>query len=286
MNKGRWLKFIFIIGIFLLAWIVFAHYCMKFRVSDADAKRNFLAKGVQLFTGDFTDNGFTIHYAKTGSDSLPTLVFIHGSPGSWYAYEKYMKDTDLLSKFRMISIDRPGFGYSEFGDSKNLEEQSRLMSPLLKTFSNGKPMYIAGHSMGGPVAVKLVIDNPDLFSGMVLLSAAIDPEGERPEIWRGWIYKPPFKFFVPGAFLPSDKELWYLKKDLWKMQDELDSIKCNVWAVHGDKDVFVPVASSYFSKKRMVKAKKFYITIIHGANHFITSLHYDEIKKVLMQLHP
>ncbi|MFI5133532.1 MAG: alpha/beta fold hydrolase [Chitinophagales bacterium] len=280
------MKLIIVSAIFLLGWIVFAQYGMKLRISDTDARRKFLADGVQLSTGTASVNGFNMHYAKTGNDTSPTILFIHGSPGSWIAYEKYMKDKDLLAKFRMISIDRPGFGYSEFGKARNLKEQSRLISPLLDIFKNNKPLYIAGHSMGGPMTVRLVIDNPGVFSGMILLSAAVDPEEERPEKWRHLLLKPPFSFFVPGAFLPSDKELWWLKKDLWQMQDEFNSITCPVWIVHGDKDVFVPVGNADFAKKRLVNAKSVDVEILHGANHFIQTLRYNEIKEVLLQLHP
>jgi GTP-binding protein EngB required for normal cell division len=51
-----------------------------------------------------------------------------------------MQDKELLNKYRMISIDRPGFGYSEFGDAKNLEDQSKLISPFVRSIQNGKPI--------------------------------------------------------------------------------------------------------------------------------------------------
>ena len=57
-----------------------------------------------------------------------------------------MQDKDLLTKFRMISIDRPGFGYSDFGDAKNLDEQSKLISPFVRSIKNDKPIYAIGHS--------------------------------------------------------------------------------------------------------------------------------------------
>jgi predicted alpha/beta-fold hydrolase len=145
--------------ILITAWLLFAQFTMKFRTSDKESKEKFSKNGVALVTETITINGFKMHYAKTGADTLPTLFFVHGSPGGWNAFEKYMQDKDLLSKYRMISIDRPGFGYSQFGDAKNLQEQSGLISPLVKSFQNGKPVYAVGHSLGGPMIVKLQIDN-------------------------------------------------------------------------------------------------------------------------------
>ena len=116
------------LGIFIIACLVFAQFGMKSRISDKKAKEKFLKEGVVLHTDFFKTNGFKMHYAKTGNDTFPTLFFVHGSPDSWNRYEEFMQDKDILTKYRMISIDRPGFGYSQFGDAKNLIDQSKLIS--------------------------------------------------------------------------------------------------------------------------------------------------------------
>lgn len=284
--KGKLLmKIILIVSILLFAWFLFAQWGMKFRISDTAARKKFLADGVELFTGTVNVNNFFIHYAKTGNDSLPTIIFIHGSPGSWITYERYMRDKDLLSKFRMIAIDRPGFGYSEFGEAKNLKEQSQLISPLLEIFNNRKPVFIAGHSLGGPVAAQIAADNPSSFAGLILLSAATDPEEERTEKWRPLFFNSLWKQFIPGAFYQSNKELWYLKKDLLQLKNDFSNITCRVWIVHGEKDVYVPLGNAEFSKKMLVNAKSVEMKIIPRANHFIHTLKYEEVKEVLMGLH-
>jgi len=273
-----------VLGIVLIAWLVCAQSCMKFHIADAEARKQFSDAGVNLQLDNIEVDGFNMHYAKTGNDSLPTLFFVHGSPGSWDAFSRYLKDKDLLSKYRMISIDRPGFGDSEFGKAKNLEEQSKLISPLLVYFKNNKPVYVIGHSLGGPMAIRLVADNPDYFSGIILLAGSVDPGEEKPEKWRPVLYKTPFKFFVPGAFRPSNQELWYLKNDLKILKNDFPKITCPVWIIHGDKDDLVPVGNAAFAKEMLVHAKKVETTILPGANHFIPWQHYEEIKGVLMKL--
>lgn len=258
---------------------------MKFRISDTEAKEKFTKAGVDLKTETVKVKGFPIHYAKTGNDSFPTLLFIHGSPGSWNAFEQYLKDSELLRKYRMIAIDRPGFGYSHFGNSKNLDEQSRLISPLLSLFKNSKPAYIIGHSLGGPLALTLDIDNRGYFSGIVLLAAAVDPAEEKPEKWRKWLYKTPLNLLLPGAFAPSNRELWFLKTDLVYLKKDLDKVACPVWIVHGDKDQFVPVGNAAFTKQMLTNAPSIQVKILHGANHFIPwPPWYKDIKSVLLQL--
>jgi len=275
-----------IIGFFILitVWLVFAQCSMKFRTSDKEAKEKFSKAGIELKTEVIKIDGFNMHYAKTGGDTLPTLFFVHGSPGSWNAFEKYMQDKNLLSKYRMISVDRPGFGYSQFGDAKNLQEQSDLITPLIKSLQNGKPMYAVGHSLGGPMIVKLQMDNENLFAGLVLLASSVDPSEEKPERWRFVLKNSPLQFFLPGAFRPSNEELVYLKKDLWETDKQWGKITCPVWIIHGDKDTFVPVGNADYAKNKLTKAKSVEVKILKGARHFIPWEQYGDIKEVLMRL--
>jgi pimeloyl-ACP methyl ester carboxylesterase len=275
-----------LIGFFILItiWLVFAQCSMKFRISDSEAKKKFTEAGVSITIETVKVNGFGMHYAKTGNDTLPTLFFVHGSPGGWSAFERYMMDKDLLAKYRMISVDRPGFGYSQFGDAKNLQEQSNLISPLIKLLQNGKPVYAVGHSLGGPMIVKLQVDNENLFAGLVLLAASVDPSAEKPEKWRPVLDKTPLKYLLPGAFKPSNEELWYLKTDLKLLDKEWEKIKCRVWIVHGDKDGFVPVSNVDYAKRKLINTQLVKIKILPGARHFIPWEQYNEIKEVLMKL--
>jgi pimeloyl-ACP methyl ester carboxylesterase len=285
MLKRKSKKRMFIGFFLLLGWVIFAQSCMKFRMSDSKAINNFLKEGVPLLTETILINGFNIHFAKTGNDSLPTLFFVHGSPGSWDAFSVYMKDKDLLAKFRMVSIDRPGFGYSQFGDAKNMQEQSEIISPLLTYIDNKKPIYIIGHSLGGPLAIKLAADNANTFAGIVLLAASVSAADEAPEKWRGLFAKSSLEYLLPGAFRPSNKELWAFKKDVVLLSKQFDAITCPVWIIHGDKDKFVPVANAAYAKKMLVNAKTVKTKILKDAPHFIPwEPWYKDVKEVLMRL--
>jgi pimeloyl-ACP methyl ester carboxylesterase len=283
--KRKILKMTFrILGFLLVAELIFAQSCMKFRISDSEAKEKFSKAGVELKTETLVVDGFSMHYAKTGNDSLPTLFFVHGSPGSWDAFAGYMQDRDLLAKYRMISVDRPGFGYSNFNKAQDLQEQSKLITPIIKLLKNGKPMYAVGHSLGGPMIVKLFVDNPGIFDGLVLLAASVDPAAEKPEKWRPILYKTPLNFFVPGALRPSNKELWYLKNDLKELDKHWDKISCPVWILHGNKDSFVPVSNVDYLKQKLAGNKNVSVKILPGASHFIPWEQYNDIKETLLKL--
>lgn len=261
-----------------------AQSCLMFRTSDSKAVEEFAKAGIKLQTKTLIINNRKLHYVFTGADSLPTIVFVHGSPGSWDAFGQYLKDPDLLKKFRMVSIDRPGFGYSDFGDAINLEEQSLIITPLFQEIKNGKPIFLVGHSLGGPMIVQLAVDNPGMFSALVILAGSIDPSEENPEKWRKIFMNNPLQYLVPGAMRPSNEELWYLKKDLKYLAPHMKDIKCAVYIIHGTKDQFVPYGNLAYGLKSFTNASSIDTISIPGANHFIPWQHYDIIKGVLLKL--
>jgi pimeloyl-ACP methyl ester carboxylesterase len=283
--KGFMKKMFLLTGLFLLSWLFFAQSCMSFRKSDADEKTDFAKDHVTLRTATLKTEGRHIHYAITGDDSLPTIFFIHGSPGSWNAFAEYMKDSLLLRKFRMVSVDRPGFGYSDFGEPQHLDVQSVWISRLFPLLANHKPLFLAGHSLGGPLVIKLAAENPRIFSGILVISGSIDPGEEKPEKWRPWLFKTPLNYLVPGAMRPSNEELWYLKKDLVGLEKDFSKIICPVYFIHGARDTWVPPGNVDYGKKLLINAPVVKETLIPDANHFIPWSRFAEIRAVLLKLY-
>jgi pimeloyl-ACP methyl ester carboxylesterase len=273
-----------VIFILLLIWIIIAPSCMTMRTADAEMKKKFLQQGVVLTTATQQVDGHNIHYAVTGSDTMPTIIFIHGTPGSWDAFAGYLKDSTLLQHYRLISVDRPGFGYSDFGKPYHLQQQSAIISPVLHTFKNGKPLFLVGHSLGGPMVVKLCADNPMLFSGVVIISGSIDPAEEKRERWRPWLFNTPLNLLLPGAFKPSNEEIWYFKKDLVGLKNDFEKIYCPVIFIHGEKDTWVPPGNVVYGKKLLVNAAGISEIFFVDGNHFIPWTKFDAIKKILLNL--
>jgi pimeloyl-ACP methyl ester carboxylesterase len=274
------------LGIVLVLWLVVAQGCMTFRVADAEAKEKFKQHGVELITNTIMVNKRHLHYVQTGNDTMPTLFFVHGTPGSWDAFEGYMQDKDLMKKYRLVAVDRPGFGHSDFGKPLNLAEQSVVISPLFDHLKNGKAFYLVGHSLGGPMIIKLAADNPTVnIAALVELAGSNDPAQEKPEKWRPVLYKTPLNFLVPGAMRPSNEELWYLKQDLVDLKDDFPKITMPVYIVHGQKDDMVPFENVAYDKKMLPATTTIHELIFPDANHFIPWTRYEQIKDLLMKLY-
>jgi pimeloyl-ACP methyl ester carboxylesterase len=270
----------------LAVWLLLAQcFIMRNRWSDNKAYRVFKAKNVPLTIYDTVISEQHLHYAICGPDTLPTLVFIHGSPGSWMNYMKYMWDSSMRKKFRIVAIDRPGFGYSDFGKAAHLQEQSKVILPVLEKLKNNQPMFLAGHSMGGPIAVKLAADNPSLFTTVIIIAGAIDINQETKETWRKIMNAKPMYWALPGAFGPSNTELLYLKNDLLPLQKDFKNITCNILFVHGDEDTWVPIKNIAYGEKMMINAASIKADTLHGADHQIPWKRMEELKNILLHLY-
>jgi pimeloyl-ACP methyl ester carboxylesterase len=281
MHK-RLKRFMKISGYILLLWLVLAQSCMKFRMNDDQAKKKFQSAGIALHTITKNVNGFPLHYVQTGVDTFPTLLFVHGTPGSWDAFENYLKDSALLQHYRIISIDRPGFGYSDFGNAMHLADQTTIIASWLDEVNNKKPVIIIGHSLGGPLVIKLAAARPQYINQLVILAGALDPAAEKPEKWRPVLMYTPLQYLVPGALRPSNRELWYLKKDLKEMTADYEKITCPVYILHGNKDMLVPYSNVAYAKKMFTQSSHVWVTTFENENHFIVWTREKEIRELLL----
>jgi pimeloyl-ACP methyl ester carboxylesterase len=270
--------------LFLVGWLVFAQVGLRFTTSDKKAVADFAATGITLLPKNQIISGHKIHYLQTGSDTLPTLFFIHGSPGSWTAFEDYLKDSILREHFRLIAVDRPGFGASEFGEVQNLSTQILLLTILLQQIYNGQPLHLIGHSYGGPLAFGLATALSQKVTSVVALAASVDPAAETPERWRKIFLRNPLQYFLPGAFRPSNEELWALKKDLTNMPGLLQQVQCKVLLVHGKQDGLVPYTNVAWAQAQLMNAKKVEVVSFEKEGHFIPWTKFEDIRDLLLRL--
>jgi len=271
-------------NLFIGLWLLFAQSCMRMRKSDVVAQQEFSQSGVTLKTATVDLDGFPLHYAQTGSDTAQTLLFVHGSPGSWSAFENYLKNKALQARYRIISVDRPGFGYSDFGDAKNLSEQANMIALFMDKINNHRPITIVGHSLGGPLVVKLTALRPQYIKATVVLAGALDPAAEAPEKWRPWLFKTPLNWLIPGALRPSNQELWFLKQDLREMTGDYAKIITPVYLFHGKKDMLVPYSNVAYAQQKLTNARLVRVTSFENENHFIVWTQEATITQFLLVL--
>ncbi len=268
----------------LVAWILLAPYLFSFRINDNSARKAFAKNGLVLDTVTQIIQGRKIHYVMVGDKSLPTLAFFHGSPSSWTAFIDYMKDPELLKHYRMVGVDRPGFGYSDFGQALNLQQQAAYLMPVFDKIKNNRPVYLAGHSLGAPLLIEMAANRPDYFTGILLISGSVAAAFEPKEKWRYLMQKFPFHNLFPGSFKTSNTELLYFKKDVVNLTQAFEKITCAVYFVHGEKDSWVPVGNVDYAVEKLTHASKIEKLILPGGNHFIPWTRRKEITAELIRM--
>lgn len=266
-----------------LAYLLFNYSCLSMRTSRPKTKKYFTAENVAYLDTIVSIQNQNIHYVQTGSKEAATLVFVHGSPGSWDAYKSYLTDSLLLKNFRIIAPDRPGFGYSNYRKGMGLKAQATLLNQLLIELSNGWEYTLIGHSYGGPLIVQMAIDQPALYDHLAIFAGALDPNCEKPERWRYPFRYFPLKFLVPGALKPSNEELILLKSDLKDLKKELYKLSQQVLIMHGTKDKLVPYENVSFMQKEFTAVSDLKLISLEGQNHFFIWEKERFVKESLIQ---
>lgn len=142
-------------------------------------------------TGKFTQvTGGRIHWEDRGEG--PPILFVHGLGGQLrnWTYDVVPR---LEGAFRCIVIDRPGCGYSEReGDARaDLREQARMVAEFLDREGIG-PVLVAGHSLGGALALTLALEHPERVAGLALVAPLTHPMPDPPPAFRALTVASPF----------------------------------------------------------------------------------------------
>jgi pimeloyl-ACP methyl ester carboxylesterase len=118
-------------------------------------------------TREISLHGNRVSY-RTGGDG-PLLVLIHGITSSSASWEAVMPA--LAERFTILAPDLLGHGQSDkpSGDY-SLGSHACLLRDLMLTLGHG-PGTIAGHSLGGGIAMQLAYQFPELMHRLVLVSS-------------------------------------------------------------------------------------------------------------------
>ena len=257
--------------VILFSWFLAIQFeWAKNRYDKAQFKEElFNSTGIQATYEEKKIGGDLIHYlSQISDDHKKIVIFVHGSPGSLAAYKSYLSSKTLFENCGMISIDRPGFGYSDEGNAEtSLEKQAALIAEILKDYPNLKKILV-GHSMGGPVISKLAMDFPDLVDGLIMVAPSISPDLEPSNSWRKFINIVPLRWITPSALRVCNQEIIPLQLELEKMEDGWKNIFIPVTLVHGSEDGLVTVDNVSYAEEKLsnTKVKKI---ILKGGNHFI-----------------
>jgi pimeloyl-[acyl-carrier protein] methyl ester esterase len=213
------------------------------------------------------------------------LVFLHGwsfDSGIW------SKQADYFSEYKIVALDLPGHGQSEYKEKINIAEELNFIFGRLGL----KNANLVGHSLGGLMALKLAVNRPDLVDKIILVSTnvrfvrsddyahALSPaEVERLQEFLKQGYLEILPVFMRWLFTEEERSQadfrsnWDLiaKRKIWPKQEalsyflsfiaeedlrsELNKINSQTLIVCGTNDPICPVGSAQYLGKNIKNSK-------------------------------
>ena len=117
-----------------------------------------------------------VHYLDFGGEGSPALL-VHGLGGSalnWIAVGPQMAESH-----RVLALDLAGFGQTPlFHRSAAVGANAALVHRFIEQVI-GKPVLLAGNSMGGHISILEAAEHPYAVSALVLVDAAVAATGLR-----------------------------------------------------------------------------------------------------------
>ncbi len=223
-----------------------------------DALRHHMAVGAPLAAD--------VSYLLAGDSHGPQLILVHGTPGSAASWADYLLQPP--PGWQVLALDRPGFGHSgPPGAVPSLQAQAAAVLALMAT--DGRPVVLLGHSLGGPVVARVAADHPERVTALVLLAASLDPGLEviHPMQWVGAWW--PVRQLLPRTLRNANAELMALKVELQALALDLPRVRARVHIVHGMQDDLVPVANVPYMQALFTGARCVSTVLLPGRNHFL-----------------
>lgn len=139
---------------------------------------------------DVVVTGVRVHLVRHGRGDGPPVLLVHGLPTSSYLWRDVMRD--LEHHHRTVAPDLLGLGRSERPRASryDLAAQAELLLRLLDHLGHDR-VVVAGHDLGGAVAVHLAALAPERVAGLVLVGTPLHADT--------WPTPPVLPLLVPGA---------------------------------------------------------------------------------------
>ena len=253
-------------------------------------------------------------YLAQGSGS--PIILVHGFGHSTLCWERNIKALSDAG-YRVFAVDLFGHGLSDkpYGRKYSLE----LYAVQIREFMNAqriKKASIAGHSMGGAVAMKFAYMFPERTERLVLIGSAGVYKPDRNIIFRLLSYPLVGEFLIILNFKPVTRMILeelgfnrrielsgdYLRRYTlpagtrgynytflrilrnfntpeWSVEPLLDGIRHRALILHGGEDRIIPVSAAGELHKRLRNSR---MLIVRDGPHSLMETHASEVNRAVI----
>lgn len=183
-----------------------------------------------------------IHYVEHGN-GFP-LLLLHGGASDWRAWENNIEA--LARHYRVIAPDIVGFGKSDKSKSVyGIDDFVEYLGGFVSALSIER-MHLAGHSLGGRIALEFVCRYPDKLEKII----PVAPFGFGKLSTWGFIlgvisYWGRKLFFRKNSYPTLDIE--YSQDGFKEFMTKLRKVASPTMIVWGEKDPYLPAKQAYIA---------------------------------------
>lgn len=226
-----------------------------------------------------------LFYARRGpAEPVPgsTMVCVHGAGGTHQHWGNQFRS--LRQARSLIALDLPGHGRSAGPGRNSVATYGQVLVAALDSLGL-EQVILAGHSMGGAVALRAALEYPERVAGLVLVSSGARlpvlpalfehlEQGRPAEAVRLIVERaygrgaaPALRAAGEKAFLKTDPQVLY--GDLqacagYNSRERLAEIRCPTLVLCGDDDRVTPLKFSHTLYEGIGGAR---LIVLPGAGH-------------------
>ena len=243
-----------------------------------------------------------------------TILFIHGNSLSSVFFEKQLENDELKSKYRLISMDLPGCGSSEFAKNPSSDYSMAGLKAFVLNFAKAldlKNVLYVGHSLGGNILLDIG-ENLHNAKGILVFgtppvnkNSAPDyffPHPSVPLWYKGDLSKADIQLMADSAFRKGYKNKYIAEEVISKsdtnfrtafaaslpdgnFSDEIHFVgntKIPIAVFHGENDQLINV--DYFSKLKFSSLWRNKVQLIKNTGHSPQYENPEMFNKLLIEL--
>lgn len=279
-------KFLIVSVLVIVSVFLFSRCYMlnRFIYTDAELEEHYRDLTVKPNYKDCQFLQRQMHYAiLSKSDTLPLLVMIHGAPGAWYGYMNLTDDSTLQKHFKIVAIDRLGYGKSGYGQEElSVQMQALAVKSIIdKENTQHKKVYLLGRSYGAPIAAWLAINYPQNVEKLMMVSPVIDPDKEK-FYWFSDIGNSSLvQWALPDLLNVATKEKYSHQKEMKLMVSQWKKLYVPTYVITGDDDMVADTANYTFAKKNILNCPAVFMKLKH-TGHLVTREQPEIVKQLLL----